>query len=71
LKRYIETPNQLHDPLEDIQYKSDGAIKAKTKYSYSFDRFGNWVVQKAYEWDLDTGSYDLSEISYQTIEYRK
>jgi hypothetical protein len=57
--------------LEEIRYQPSGALKDKTKYTYSFDNFGNWVVQKTYEWDSETNRYQLSEISYQIIEYRK
>jgi len=57
--------------LEEVQYKRDGSLKDKTKYTYRFDGHGNPVVQKTYEWDLDAGAYHLTEISYQVIEYRK
>lgn len=57
--------------LEEIRYQTNGALRNKTKYSYSFDTFGNWVTQRTYEWDSETNRYQLSEISYQTIEYRK
>jgi hypothetical protein len=57
--------------LEEIRYDFTGALKDKTKYSYQFDKFGNYVTQKTYEWDAEAAAYLLSEISYQTIEYRK
>jgi hypothetical protein len=57
--------------LEGIRYEPTGTLKDKTKYSYSFDNFGNWVVQKTYEWDSEANRYQLSEISYQIIEYWK
>jgi len=57
--------------LEEIAYDSTGALKDKTKYTYRFDKFGNSVIQKTYEWDVETETYHLSEISYQFIEYRK
>lgn len=40
---------------EEIRYESAGTLKDKTRYSYSFDRYGNWVVQKTYEWDSQNG----------------
>jgi hypothetical protein len=57
--------------LEEIQYDSTGALKEKTKYSYRFDKFGNSAVQNTYEWDAKTGTYHLSEISYEFLEYRR
>jgi hypothetical protein len=65
------TYDRRGNELEEVRYQPSGALKDKTKYSYTFDRFGNWVVQKTYEWDLETNKYQLSEISYQIIEYRK
>lgn len=57
--------------IEEIQHDSTGALKSKTKYSYRYDKFGNWVTQRTYEWDAEAAAYQLSEISYQHIEYRK
>jgi hypothetical protein len=65
------TYDRRGNELEEVRYQPNGAMKDKTKYSYLFDNFRNWVVQKTYEWDLATSRYRLSEISYQIIEYRK
>lgn len=57
--------------LEDIRFERNGELKEKTKYTYIFDRFKNWTVQKTYEWDTENGKsfYRLEEISYQIITY--
>jgi len=65
------TYDRRGNELEEVRYQPTGVLKDKTKYSYSFDRFGNWVVQKTYEWDSATNKYQLTEISHQIIEYRK
>jgi hypothetical protein len=64
---YDERGNEL----EETEYDSTGALKNRTKYSYRFDKFGNSVVQKTYEWDSETRTYQLNEIHYQRIEYRR
>jgi hypothetical protein len=57
--------------VKTTEYGPTGVFKSKTKYSYLYDRFGNWTVQKTYEGDTEIAKYQLSEISYQIIEYRK
>ena len=57
--------------LEEIQYDSTGGLKDKTKYSYRYDKFGNYVIQKIYRWDAKTGAYHLTEIRYHLFKYRK
>jgi len=63
------TYDRRGNELEEVRYQATGGVKGKTKYSYVFDNFGNWTVQKTYEWDSETNRYQLSEISYQIIEY--
>ncbi|HEY0765416.1 MAG TPA: hypothetical protein VGD61_23765 [Pyrinomonadaceae bacterium] len=65
--RYDRRGNEL----EEVRYGSDGTLKDKTKYVYRFDSFGNPIVQETYEWDEGHRSYQLNEVSYLIIQYRK
>lgn len=65
--RYDKRGNEL----EEVQYGSDGTPKEKTKYVYRFDHFGNPIVQETYEWAEGHRSYQLKEVSYLIIQYRR
>ena len=57
--------------IEDIRYDENGNVKEKTRYQYKFDKLGNWLEQKTFEWNTENGKsfYRLSEISYQIISF--
>lgn len=58
--------------IEEVRYGSEGTPKEKTKHVYRFDRVGNPVVQKTYEWDAaKPGSFQLKEVSYRIFQYRR
>jgi hypothetical protein len=67
----LSTYDSKGNELEDIEFDANGVLKRKTKYEYVFDSFGNWTVQKTYEWNTEKGKsyYRLQEIEYQLITY--
>jgi len=67
--RYDSRGNEM----EDSKYDSSGQLKAKTKHTYRFDRFGNAIQENKYEWvsGNEKSSYQLTEIRYRIIRYYK
>lgn len=59
--------------IEEIEHDERGLVKKKVRYSYRFDRVGNWIQQNTYEWTEENGKtqYQISELSYQIIKYFK
>lgn len=57
--------------IEEVEYDATGSLKKRVRYTYKFDRFGNWIQQNTYKWVEENGqaAYQLSEISYQIIRF--
>jgi hypothetical protein len=55
--------------VEDTEYNADGTLRLKVKYSYVFDKRGNWIRQDTYKLTRENPSYRLTEVDYQIIEY--
>jgi hypothetical protein len=55
--------------IEDIEYSADGSMESRTKYTYAFDKRGNWIRQYTFELTRGNSSYRLTERRYQIIEY--
>lgn len=56
---------------ETIFSLSDGSPEKREKYTYDFDRQGNWVKKTLFHWETDDGKsiYKLMNITYRTIVY--
>jgi YD repeat-containing protein len=67
----LTTYDRRGNEIEDVKYDENGNVKEKARYEYKFDRLGNWLEQKTYEWETEDGKsfYRLSEISYQIINF--
>lgn len=57
--------------IEDIEYDQNKNVKEKIRYEYKFDKTGNWVEQKTYRWNSESGEsfYQLEDVEYRTLKY--
>jgi YD repeat-containing protein len=58
------------NPTEEIEYRANGSVKSRTRYTYKYDPCGNWTRRDTYEW-IERGIgglYQPVEVSYQIIK---
>lgn len=69
LARFVDTRDSEGFLIERVEYNEDSSIRRKESLSREFDAQGNWIKETKSEWDVKTGNFFPTAITYQTITY--
>lgn len=69
LARFVDTRDSEGFLSERVEYNEDSSIRRKETFTREFDAQGNWIKETKSEWDVKTGNFFPTAITYQTITY--